>query len=72
MRPALALARKISPLGDRSLKMNKTFQYLQTNLKLETLYMLKDIPHPYWTQSGNADFELLNFQLLTVLYWTAC
>ena len=42
-----------------------------TDLKLETFYKLREIPYPLSTQSGNMDSELLNFQLLAVLYWRA-
>ena len=69
MRYGLALVRKTSPLADKSLTVDKPLQDHPTNLKLETLYMLKDIPHPGGTQNGNMNCELLNFLFPTVLYW---
>ena len=48
--------------------MNKLLQDPLRNLKLENLYMSRDIPH---LLGGNMDFELLNFSLLAVLCWRA-
>ena len=63
MRYAHVFAKKISPLAYKCLMMMKQLEDPLINLNSLTLYMLKDIPNPFGTQSENMDFTLLNISL---------
>ena len=49
---------EVSPLEDINLKLSRQLQDSLINLKLVTMYILRDIPYPDGTHSGNMGLEL--------------